>query len=818
MIKVDTIAIREFRGIRDLTLDLAGGNFAICGPNGTGKSGIVDALEFALTGNISRLSGSGTGGLSVKEHGPHVDSRNKPENAAVTLSISIPSLGKQVTIERTIKNANSPTITPDEEDIRAVINHILQHPEFTLSRRELIRYVLSEPGKRSKEVQALLRLDELETLRTMLQKIANAEEKAIKPLESTQREAEDQLARALNITKLLSAKLLAAANEKRAILGLPVILALEATTSIRDGLTTASGAPTVSRVAKTQALADLKTLREELKGITGEDFRLSCKAAAESIAELGKDAESLDGVARQDLLRSALELFDDHTCPVCGTDWEPEKFKAIVEAKLKHFDEVAARRAGVEKKLTPITERLVQFASTLTLVAKYGPLLSPPVDVAALQDHAATLTAGAGQTRKLLPLEDTTAALDSVTAIPADVLPAVGALDKAVAALPEPSKQDAARDFLTIGQERLETYRRASLKLKAAREKAGIARTVFEVYGKVTTEALEAIYEKVEEKFTALYRIINHEDEAAFEARLKPSIGKLGFDVDFYGRGFFPPGAYHSEGHQDGMGFCLYLALMSHLLGDRFTFSVLDDVLMSIDVGHRREVSKLLQEQFPNTQFILTTHDEIWLRHMKSAGLIQPKAFAYFRTWNVDHGPAEWNDRDVWEEIHVHLAKNDVSQGAAFLRHYLEHLSYEICHCLRARVEFRGDARFVLGDLLPSAIGSFRKRLKAGKAAAQSWGKKDDVKAIGDLETAFATAAAASNAEQWQVNTAVHYNQWASLHKNDFKPVVAAFRDLTDKFRCHDCSGLIYVVPDRGKPEALRCGCATINVNLVPKS
>jgi wobble nucleotide-excising tRNase len=90
----------------------------------------------------------------------------------------------------------------------------------------------------------------------------------------------------------------------------------------------------------------------------------------------------------------------------------------------------------------------------------------------------------------------------------------------------------------------------------------------------------------------------------------------LGFDDDFYGPGHFPPGAYHSEGHQDGMGLCLYLALM--LLGKNFTFAVLDDVLMSVDAGHRRQVCTLLKESFPDTQFIFTTHDEIWLRHMKS--------------------------------------------------------------------------------------------------------------------------------------------------------------------------------------------------------
>ena len=56
MIQIEAIRIREFRGIRELKLKLDRKNFGICGPNGTGKSGVVDTIEFPLNGNISRLS------------------------------------------------------------------------------------------------------------------------------------------------------------------------------------------------------------------------------------------------------------------------------------------------------------------------------------------------------------------------------------------------------------------------------------------------------------------------------------------------------------------------------------------------------------------------------------------------------------------------------------------------------------------------------------------------------------------------------------------------------------------------------------------
>ena len=64
---------------------------------------VVDALEFVLTGNVSRLSGEGRGDISLKQHGPHVDRRNDPDKARVTVKVTIPSLNKTVTIERSVK-------------------------------------------------------------------------------------------------------------------------------------------------------------------------------------------------------------------------------------------------------------------------------------------------------------------------------------------------------------------------------------------------------------------------------------------------------------------------------------------------------------------------------------------------------------------------------------------------------------------------------------------------------------------------------------------------------------------------------------------
>jgi len=148
----------------------------------------------------------------------------------------------------------------------------------------------------------------------------------------------------------------------------------------------------------------------------------------------------------------------------------------------------------------------------------------------------------------------------------------------------------------------------------------------------------------------------------------------------------------------------------------------------------------------------------------------------------VDHGPSKWESRDVWEEIGEHLKKNDVRAAAALLRHYLEYISRELCHRLRAPVAFRGDARYDLGDLLPSATSRFKKLLGEGQQASKSWNNGAALNEVTEHRLAFETALARSSLESWQINPAIHYNEWKNFNRQDFGPVVSAFRDLLRAF------------------------------------
>ena len=201
---------------------------------------------------------------------------------------------------------------------------------------------------------------------------------------------------------------------------------------------------------------------------------------------------------------------------------------------------------------------------------------------------------------------------------------------------------------------------------------------------------------------------------------------------------------------------------------------------------------------------------------MRSAGLVTAATSLAFHSWTIDTGPLVESNGGIWDEIAAMLARGKVEAASHALRHHLEYASRHLADQLGAALVFRADGNYELGELLPTVLA--RMKLLYGRAsdAAQSWGNASAKEAVAKRKEALASSNAAKSAEEWAVNKAVHYNEWANFGKKDFEPVVAAFKELLECFRCDKCQSWFHVTP-RQRLESLRCACNDVNLNLMPK-
>lgn len=812
MIQLENLRIQDFRGIRLIDLPLGGKTFVVHGPNGSGKSGIIDAIDFALTGNIGRLAGAGMGNVSLTKHGPHVSKRDDPGAAVVELTVKDVASGEVSILKRSIKDAAKFTLSPDLPSVRTSVLEAQSHPELTLSRREIIRYVVAKPADRAAQVQSLLQLSRMETFRKLLKSTVGKASGELRTAESAVSTAEAGVQAHLRSGALLATDVEREVNRRRTVLDLKPLSGVTIDSNLDEGMKAAEAGQAFN-------LATAKRESNELKdAFDAQEPLINLQnGLRKAIEDVKNDPSILESLKHRSLVESGIQALVDNHCPLCDHEWDsPEELRSHLNRKIERSDSAKEFSAALTNAATEYRTGLTTLKSTVDKVLPIAKSHGEPELHARLTTFSATLLAHETSVGSAVSaiLGSYDSLIPTVFAPESEILDEVIKLVAAIEDEPDQSAVSDAQSFLTIAQERwlqVRVARSAKAKAQAVSDNIKLA---YDKYCEEADAALEALYKTVEVDFSRYYQIINADDEGSFSAELKPLSGSLELAVDFYGEGKFPPNAYHSEGHQDGMGVCLYLALVKQLLGDDFRYSVLDDVVMSVDTSHRRQFCRLLKEEFPGVQFIITTHDAVWARQMQTEGLITSKAQARFYGWNVQDGPL-YEHGDIWDRIDEDLLKEDVAGAAHKLRRHLEAAAGDLADNLRAPVPYRGDNAYDPSILLNAVKGQYKNLLAKAAKSANKWGNEAAKAEIEALKEDRGRIIPDQEGEAWLVNKLVHNNDWVNASVADFRPVLEATREFFGLFLCSNekCTGWIRV---HGVPEdALRCDCSTYNLNLL---
>jgi energy-coupling factor transporter ATP-binding protein EcfA2 len=821
-VKLLELEIRNVRGITELTLSPGGDNVVIWGPNGSGKSAVVDAVDFLLTGKISRLTGEGTAGVSLKAHGPHID--HKPEQAWVSASVLVRGYDKPVRLRRALSSPSVLQYPPDVSDSLQPVLNLASKGQHALSRREILRYVTAEAGKRASEVQALLNLDEVELTRKTLVRLTRDAKAEVTSAGGAVAVAEGAIAATLGLRAFDAGRAIEAVNELRQTLGGDPLSGIDSATVKRDLVppSSASAPGTTNPVLLRRQFAALtEALDQAAVTVAAPDRELRSL-----LSEVRNNQKALRELGRLTLFELGVSLIpEDGACPLCGAPWEPGRLREHLLAHIESAKAAAEKKGRIDGLAGGISAAAATCQSHLDALAEAALKQG-------LQSEAARIATWSASLRRLVEeLKVPLGSYPSHFCAESDVgrlfasTPEREAAEKTVTAsenaAPAVSREQTAWDALTRLEENWRAYEGAIQGGKRSILLHKRATAMSECFEDARDQVLTSLYGKIESRFSQLYRLIHSEDEPQFECSLRPDGAGLSFEVDFYGRGKFPPLALHSEGHQDTMGLCLYLALAERLTETLINLTILDDVVMSVDAGHRRQICMLLSTMFPGRQFLITTHDKTWARQLVTTGVVPKKNSVEFARWTLETGPhvvMEALGNDFWSRIQKDIESGEVPAAAARLRRGAEEFFEHVCDRLQASVQYRSDGRWELSDFAGAAIGAYAKYLREGKAVAQSWRSGPAFEKLQELETVAAQVIKRSQVEQWAVNENVHYSRWGEFTPEDFQPVVEAWRDLLNLFVCPSCQGSLFLAMDKKKATSMRCRCGAVDWNLVRQS
>ena len=317
--KILKLEIKHIRGIPDLTIEPNGKSFVIYGPNGSGKSAVIDALDFLLTGKIARLSGEGTEGLTLKQHGPHIDKVADLSNVEVSAEIEMPGITEAVAISRKMSRPNELRYEDKYETQISPILELLNRGQYVFTRREVLKLITAKSSTRAQEIQKVLKLSGLEDMRTNLVTIYNETKGEHKAAEETIRKGKQDVLSITGQPEYDCTEVLKFINEQRSKIGGIEISELE-TDKLQEGLAGVQVNPnSINHKNLTKRISNLKS--EEVEKVYVEITEAN-RGLRKTIKEIKEDTLASWNAKRYRFTKEGIMLIrDTGECPLCDKEW-----------------------------------------------------------------------------------------------------------------------------------------------------------------------------------------------------------------------------------------------------------------------------------------------------------------------------------------------------------------------------------------------------------------------------------------------------------------------------------------------------------------
>lgn len=756
-----SITIYSIRGIKELDLEIGSRGAVIYGENGTGKSSIVDAIEYFFSGNISHLKSAKS--LSVKDYGTHIHKNRDPEVSLTFLD--------DTKVTRTFdKKYRVPT---------PLLGYFkgAQNGKLILRRSQILDFIHDQPSNRYRSFGGLIGLEKLDDIESCFKSLKERAHMDVQNCIKRINYEYDDLSELLNKRIDNKADLL---HEVNRMLESENILKIESLDDLQirkmELMALHFGNDYFNIFSSNPNLAELKNL--DLDEIHYLVFTFSTLLTN----FYNKSIENYGGLFLQ-TARELINSINEEKCPICNQGINREVLLEELNARINALEDLEKYKSEIRKTGAEIIGKLQIVITLLSNMFRINLSERNGLDIQKLIDNLTFLNlkiTDAMNLRYNVNYEGFDKELENLDTILPGIEKFKKVLDRTQKSKPHDYRELIAR--LNSINERLYSITKVEEEHTKKLKSYDLTNLIYTKYAKIKKREIQSIYEEIQNDIETFYSII-HPKEDHGKIQLIVDKTKKSNSVDIKVNSFkreVDPRAYQSEGHLDSLGLCVFLAFIKKF-NSGCNLLVLDDIVTTIDSNHRNRICELLFEKFPEKQIIITTHDQIWyeqiLSTQKMFGIRSKFKNYIIKRWNVNTGLDLIPYRTRIETIQSKLDNLDKQGAGNEIRQYLEFILSEACHNLAVKITFRKNGKYTLNDYFEN----FGNRISQIKLNSNNSWRDQILKIYTELD-----------AHRSMINSLSHYDDISnSFSIEEINTVFTKANELEKAISCVSCNSML---------------------------
>ncbi len=309
-----------------------------------------------------------------------------------------------------------------------------------------------------------------------------------------------------------------------------------------------------------------------------------------------------------------------------------------------------------------------------------------------------------------------------------------------------------------------------------------------------TEEKISLISDDIQKYWKILHPLKPIEDIKLY----MPDEGIKGIDISlkFYDVIQNSPRLTLSEGYRNSLALCIFLALSKQEESTDKPI-ILDDVVISFDREHRRQVIYLLQQEFNERQFFIFTHDREWFADLKVFLDNKTWEFKALANWESPKTGVTWSNikgdlSDSW------LVLNDLGPEKAVhdARAYLDIYLGIVAEKLRIKMPY------IRGDKNDNRTAAVFLKAMINKTTSNFKVKTESV----SYEPFAVVKSKWEETHQLLISDANRGTHNKTVSCSEAEALIESCEKSVSYFKCNDCKSPIWKLEDQGG-KFCRCDC-----------